>query len=230
MLRRKSNPMRLLIHFPLDPGSRKVRILMKEKGLEFGLREERPWERREEFLALSPAGDLPVLVEADGHAIADAQAIVEYLEETVPDPPLIGADAKTRAEVRRLASWFDHKFQREVTANLLDEKIGRRMAGRGHPDSNAIRAGSANIHIHLDYIGWLADRRTWLAGDRFSLADIAAAAQLSCIDYLGDVPWDQHEGAREWYQRIKSRPSLRPILADHIPGAPPPKHYADLDF
>jgi glutathione S-transferase len=230
MLRRKSNPMRLLIHFPLDPGSRKVRILMKEKGLEFDLREERPWERREEFLALSPAGDLPVLVEADGHAIADAQAIVEYLEETVPDPPLIGADAKTRAEVRRLASWFDHKFQREVTANLLDEKIGRRMAGRGHPDSNAIRAGSANIHIHLDYIGWLADRRTWLAGDRFSLADIAAAAQLSCIDYLGDVPWDQHEGAREWYQRVKSRPSLRPILADHIPGAPPPKHYADLDF
>ncbi|MFZ5790086.1 MAG: glutathione S-transferase family protein [Pseudomonadota bacterium] len=222
--------MRLLIHFPLDPGSRKVRILMKEKGLEFDLREERPWERREEFLALSPAGDLPVLVEPDGDAIADAQAIVEYLEETVPDPPLIGSDAKARAEVRRLAAWFDHKFQREVTANLLEEKIGRRMAGRGTPDSNAIRAGSANIHTHLDYIGWLADRRTWLGGDRFSLADIAAAAQLSCIDYLGDVPWDQHQGAREWYQRVKSRPSLRPILGDHIPGAPPPKHYADLDF
>jgi glutathione S-transferase len=44
------------------------------------------------------------------------------------------------------------------------------------------------------------------------------------------VPWDAHEPAKEWYARIKSRPSFRTILADHIPGVPPPAHYADLDF
>ena len=79
-------------------------------------------------------------------------------------------------------------------------------------------------------IAWLTERRRFLAGDHFSLADIAAAAQLSALDYLGDVPWEQHAGAKDWYARIKSRPSFRPLLADHIPGAPPPKHYADLDF
>ena len=222
--------MLLLIHFALDPASRKVRILLKEKGIAFDLREERAWERREEFLALSPAGDLPVLIESDGKPIADVGAIVEYLEETGPAPSLYGTEPRARAEVRRVASWFDRKFQHEVTANLLDEKIGRRIMGKGTPDSSAIRAGILNLKTHLDYIAWLADRRTWLAGDQFSMADISAAAQLSCIDYLGDVPWDDHAGARDWYQRVKSRPSLRPLLGDRLPGAPPPKHYADLDF
>jgi glutathione S-transferase len=63
-----------------------------------------------------------------------------------------------------------------------------------------------------------------------SLADVAAAAHLSCIDYIGDVPWEAYELAKNWYARIKSRPSFRSILADHIAGMPPPKHYADLDF
>jgi glutathione S-transferase len=82
----------------------------------------------------------------------------------------------------------------------------------------------------LSYIGYLADRRAWLAGDQFSLADIAAAAQISCIDYLGDVPWEDYQEAKQWYARIKSRPSFRPILEDYVPGMRPPAHYTDLDF
>lgn len=222
--------MRLLYHFPLDPYSRKLRIALKEKQLEFVLELERPWERREPFLALNPAGDVPVLVEPDGASFADSSAICELIEERYPDPPLIGTDALQRAEVRRLAGWFDGKFHREVTHNLLDEKIGKRLAGRGGPDSAAIRAGKANLNVHLDYIAWLSDRRSWLAGEQFSLADVAAAAQLSTIDYLGDVPWDEHREAKDWYARVKSRPSFRPLLADHLPGVPPPAHYADLDF
>ncbi|HET6222763.1 MAG TPA: glutathione S-transferase family protein, partial [Dongiaceae bacterium] len=98
------------------------------------------------------------------------------------------------------------------------------------PDSQAIRAGNANIHYHLDYIAWLADRRNWLAGDDFSLADIAAAAHLSALDYIGDVPWERHADAKDWYVRVKSRPSFRALLADALPGITPPAHYADLDF
>lgn len=222
--------MRRLYHFCLQPASRKLRLLLKEKGLDFELQGENAWERREAFLALNHAGETPVLVEDDGTTVADSTAIAEYLEEVYPKPNFLGATPAARAEVRRLVGWFDDKFNREVTANLYEQKILRRLAARGGPDSQAIRNGNGNIHYHLDYIAWLADRRRWLAGDEFSLADMAAAAHLSAVDYIGDVPWDRHGGAKDWYARVKSRPSFRPLLADQIPGVTPPLHYADLDF
>jgi glutathione S-transferase len=222
--------MRRLYHFCLQPASRKLRILLKEKGLEFELQAENAWERRDAFLALNHAGETPVLVEEDGTALGDATAIAEYLEEIHPSPGFLGETPTARAEVRRLVGWFDAKFNREVTANLLEQKVLRRLKGNGGPDSQAIRNGNANIHTHLEYIAWLIDRRRWLAGDEFSLADITAAAHLSAIDYIGDVPWDRHPGAKDWYARVKSRPSVRPLLADQFPGVTPPAHYSDLDF
>ena len=222
--------MRTLYHMWLSPHCRKVRITLLEKQVDFDLKVENIWERRQEFLALNPAGYVPVLVEADGAVICGDHAISEYLDETRPEPPLIGSGHQERAEVRRLVDWFDRKFNEEVTENLVGEKIMKRFLGLGQPDSQAIRAGHANIGSHLDYIGYLVDRRKWLAGDDLSLADIAAAAHLSVVDYLGDVPWNDYPGARDWYARIKSRPSFRPLLADHIPGATPAKHYANLDF
>ena len=222
--------MRTLHHLWLSPFCRKVRVALAEKGLEFELKVEDLWQRRPEFLAMNPAGDVPVLVEDEGRVLADSTAIAEYLEEAFPLPPLVPGDASARAEVRRLVAWFDVKFNREVTDNLVGEKMMKRFLRTGEPDSRAIRAGRHNIHTHLDYIAWLAERRTWLAGDDFSLADVAAASHVSAVDYIGDVPWTEHPGSKDWYARVKSRPSFRAILADHIPGAPPPKHYADLDF
>lgn len=218
-----------LYHLWLSPYARKVRVALKEKGLEFEMKLEKVWERRPEFLALNAAGTVPVLVDGDT-TLADSGVICEYLEEVYPDKALIYGTPVQRAEVRRLVAWFDQKFAREVSDNLYREKMMKRFLGLGEPNSSAVRAGYQNIHYHLDYIGWLTERRRFLAGERFSLADIAAAAHLSSLDYLGDVPWDQHVPAKDWYARIKSRPSFRPLLADHIPGAPPPKHYADLDF
>ncbi|MDH3229744.1 MAG: glutathione S-transferase family protein [Alphaproteobacteria bacterium] len=222
--------MRILYHLWLSPESRMVRLLLASKEVEFEMRIEKTWERRPEFLAMNPAGTVPVLVEADGTVVAGDSAVTEYVDEVYPDPPMIGAGPAARAEVRRLVDWFGRKFGSEVTANLVDEKIMKRFLGLGQPNSPAIRAGQTNIHHHLDYIGWLCERRKWLAGDAFSLADIAAAAHLSAVDYLGDVPWNSHEAARDWYARVKSRPAFRPLLTDAIPGCPPPRHYADLDF
>ena len=222
--------MRILYHLWMSPQCRKVRGALLEKRLEFDLRAENVWERRDEFLALNPASDIPVLVETDGTALSGSDAICEFLDEVHPEPPLIGHQPIARAEVSRLVHWFDEKFNAEVTENLVGEKMTKRYLGKGGPSSKAVRAGHANIHSHLDYIGYLTERRTWLAGDDFSLADIAAAAHLSSIDYLGDVPWAEHEEAKDWYARIKSRPSFRSILEDNIPGAPPQKHYANLDF
>jgi len=221
---------RTLYHLWLSPYARKVRVALREKGLDFTLQVEKMWERRTEFLALNAAGTVPVLVEEDGTAIADSGVICEYLEEVYPERPLLSGKPAERAEMRRLVAWFDQKFAREVTDNLYREKMLKRVLGIGEPNSSAIRAGYHNIHYHLDYIAWLVERRRFLAGDRFSLADIAAASHISTLDYLGDVPWDDHPVAREWYARMKSRPAFRPLLADHIPGMPPPKHYADLDF
>ncbi len=222
--------MRTLYHLWLSPFCRKVRIVLAEKALDFDLEIERVWQRRDAFLRLNPAGSVPVLVEPDGATLAESSAVCEYLDEVYPDPLLIGATADARAETRRLVAWFDGKFHREVTDNLLTEKLDKRFMGMGGPDSAAIRAGHDNIATHLDYIGYLSERRSWLAGDTLSLADAAAAAHISALDYLGDVPWENHPRAKDWYARIKSRPSFRPLLEDRIPGLPPPKHYADLDF
>jgi len=222
--------MRTLYHNWLSPHSRKVRIVLEEKKLEFDLEVEKTWERREAFLRLNPAGEVPVLVETGGTAISGGQVICEYLDESAHAPPLLGSGPLERAEVRRLCQWFDDKFEREVGANLVGEKVMKRFLGLGSPDSTAIRAGKTNIRHHLAYIGFLVERRTWLAGDHFTLADITAGAHLSCVDYLGDVPWADFPLTKDWYARIKSRPSFRPLLHDHIPGVPPPKHYQDLDF
>ena len=222
--------MLMVYHLWLSPASRKVRLTLGEKKLEFDLEVEKTWERRPEFLALNPTGKVPVMVEEDGAVYADSVSICEYLDESVPEPPLIGRQPAARAEVRRLVAWFDHKFNREVTENLVGEKVMKRFLGLGAPDSKAIRAGHNNIHTHLSYISYLIERRKWLAGNELTLADISAAAHLSCVDYLGDVPWEDHLPAKDWYARIKSRPSFRPLLSDHIPGAPPSRHYANLDF
>jgi glutathione S-transferase len=223
--------MRTLYHLALSPFSRKVRVALKEKNLDFTLRVEKVWERQPEFLALNPAGTVPVFIDEDGTTLADSSVICEYLEDLYPDErKLLGDTILERAETRRLVAWFDLKFSREVTDNLYREKMMKKFLGLGEPNSAAIRAGSSNIHYHLDYIGWLTERRKFLAGQKFSLADIAAASHLSVLDYMGDVPWDQHARAKDWYARIKSRPAFRPLLADLVPGAPPPKHYADLDF
>jgi len=222
--------MRILYHFWLSPLSRKLRVVLNEKALDCTLKVEKWWERRAEFLALNPAGEVPVLIEPDGTVLADAAAIIEFLDETYREKLLLGLNPLDRAETRRLVGWFDGKMSREVTEPILGERLMKRLLGAGEPDSTALRAAKSNLATHLDYITYLAERRRWLAGDHFSVADISAAAHLSTLDYLGDVPWDEHEPAKDWYARIKSRPSFRPLLADHLPGTPPPKHYADLDF
>jgi glutathione S-transferase len=222
--------MRVLHHLPLSPYCRKVRLVLAEKRLPFDLRVEKVWERRPEYLEMNPAATVPTLVEDNGLIVPDSGVICEYLDEAYPDQGLLGRTLAERIEVRRLTAWFDGRFALEVTNNLYGEKHLRRMTGRGNPDPASIRTGYAALRYHLDYIGWLAETRKWLAGSAITLADFAAAAQLSCLDFIGDVDWSVSEAARDWYARMKSRPSFRGVLADRVPGLSAPQHYADLDF
>ena len=218
-----------LYHFPLSPFCRKVRLSLGEKRIEVELIDTRYWEKAPEFLRRNPAGKVPIL-NIDGKTLTESAAINEYLEERYPEPALMPASADGRYEVRRLVSWFDDKFHNEVTANLLYERVNKKISGQGYPESAKIKAGAKAIKYHLDYMGWLLDLRRWLAGDTMTLADFAAAAHLSALDYISDVDWDRNANVREWYSKIKSRPAFRSLLADQIPGFPPPPHYADLDF
>lgn len=221
--------MNRLYHFPLSPFCRKVRLTLAEKKLEVELVEERYWEPSTDFLRRNPAGKVPIL-KTDSKLLTESQAICEYLDETNPTPPLMPRDADGRFEVRRICSWFDDKFHSEVTSNLLYERVNKKVMKLGYPDSKAVKSGASRIKYHLDYMAWLLDQRRWLAGDAMTLADFTAAAHLSCLDYISDVDWNRSANVKDWYAKIKSRPSFRPLLADQVPGFPPPSHYADLDF
>lgn len=226
-----------LFHHPFCPHSRFVRLVLGEYGMNVELVEEEAMKRRPEFLAMNPAGTTPVLLE-DSFAVSGPLVIAEYIEEThglsAPDRSLMPADPKVRATVRRISNWFNDKFFVEVSELLVREKILKRRLsqaeGGGPPDSASIHAARANIRYHLKYIGWLLKTRSWLAADRLTFADLAAAAHLSAIDYLGDVPWEEDETAKNWYAKLKSRPSFRPLLAEIVAGLPASKVYADLDF
>ena len=222
-------PMNRLYHVALSPFCRKVRLTLAEKRIEVELVEERYWEKSTDFLRRNPAGKVPVL-RYDNRLFSESQAICEYLDEVVPGPALMPRDPEARYEVRRLCSWFDDKFNTEVTAKVMGERVWKKVQKKGYPDSKTVKEGLSAIKYHIDYMAWLLDSRRWLAGDVMTLADFAAAAHLSCLDYISDVDWHRSEAVKEWYAKIKSRPAFRSLLADQLPGVPPSPQYAELDF
>jgi glutathione S-transferase len=222
---------RILYHFPLCPFSRKTRLLLAEKGLSFELQQVRYWEESDEFLRLNPGGFVPVLEEENGVIIVGDYPILEYVNELYEqNKTLMGRSFQERAEVRRLIQWFDVKFYHEVSLKVYWERVEKRLWGQGFPSSSVIREGLHNIQMHLDYIAWIVEQKTWLAGSTLSMADLTAAAHLSSLDFLGDIPWERYPATKEWYMRIKSRPSFRPLLQDLVAGLRAAAHYDELDF
>ena len=219
-----------LHQFPLCPFSRKVRILLGEKSIAYDLVQRRPWDEGDDLWRLNDAGRVPVLEDkARNIALCDSRAICEYLEETVERSPMLAGSALARAETRRLVALFEENFHADVVAPLLHEKMTKRLVLRQPPDGRVLREAMKRAHGHLDYIDWLVDNRSWLTGSTMSLADLAAAAQVSVADYLGGIDWRGHDQARGWYAVFKSRPSFRPLLAEKMEGIHPPSHYAMVD-
>ncbi len=216
-----------LTQYRLCPRSRSIRLALAEYGVEVQLLDENPWEWRQSFLAKNPAGEMPVLEYDNGLTLCGAYSISEFIAEEMlpngtmaPGPPaLIPGNREDRAEVRRLIDWYHGKFDREVTRELLIEKVynSMRPSGPVAPDPSILRAVRANLKYHLSYAGYLADSRRWLAGDDLSFADFAAAAHISTVDYLGEMPWHEYPAVKIWYQRMKSRPSFRALLGDRVP-------------
>ncbi len=221
--------MAVLYHAPLSPFCRKVRLTLSEKRIDTDLQEERYWEQSADFLRRNPLGRVPVL-RIDGLTMSESQPICEYLDEVYPNPPLMPTDPRARYEVRRVCAWFDVAFHDEVTVKILGERVTKKLTKAGYPDSKRVKEGVTRIKYHLDLMTEMLDRRRWLAGDVMTLADFAAAAQLSALDYTSDVDWNRSAPVKEWYAKIKSRPAFRGLLADQVSGFPQPLHYSDLDF
>jgi len=227
-----------LVHHSVSAGCRYVRLIFGEYDQHVELIEEKFWQRRPQFLSLNPAGEVPVFVENNIDPISGAMVIGEYLDETrgalMRKKRLMPENPHRRAEVRRLVEWFLIKMEDEVVRYLAGERILKlimnRQEGGGPPEAGTLRAGRVNLKNHMRYISHLASTRNWLAGANISHADLACAASISILDYLGEISWGEEPALKEWYARIKSRPSFQPLLADKIVGLAPVSHYVDLDF
>ncbi len=230
--------MRTLYHFPLHPPSRMARIALAEKKLKVREIIVNPWQIEPEFADLTAEATPPVLIDLTQHGthvISGARAITEYANDGSKRNPLLSEDPFERAEARRLCAWFDERFTADVDAYILAEKVERAVLSQteydvGPADPDVLREGRLNLTEHMIYLTTLLEKRDWLAGRHFSLGDIAAAAHFSCLDFLGEIPWRDYPMVKEWYQKIKSRPTFRALLADRQPGLRPPRHYTDLDF
>lgn len=222
-----------LVHYPLDPSSRLIRLMCAEYGVPLDLEEIKPWLREEALLALNPAATLPILFTDNDLPIVGTLAVIHTVEDFYTPETVAGlfpADPLARAEMWRLVEWVLVKLNDEVTRYLVEEKIAKRDIRGATPEPSVLRAAKANLQEHLLYFNWLLASRNWLAGDEMSLADFALAAHLSTLDYMGDMDWSKSPETRDWYSRIKSRPAFRTLLNDRVVAMPPSKGYADLDF
>lgn len=223
--------MRTLYHLTVCPFSRSVRLALKEKQLDFRLVSEKPWEERADFISLNPSGKIPVLQEATGQIICEVYPLYEYLEEKYPSAQrLISGSPQEKAEIRRLCVWINQKFYAEATKKLVFEKLLKRFYEDGFAEAKIMRMGALSLTHHLQYFSWLLEERDWIAGNQLSMADLALAAHISTIDFIGSMPWTKFPGIKNWYACIKSRPSFRPLLEDTFPSVTPPPHYSNLDF
>ncbi|MBL6664514.1 MAG: glutathione S-transferase family protein [Rickettsiales bacterium] len=223
---------RLYCH-PICPFSRKVRVHLAAKGIGFEMIQENFWQRRKEFIAMNPAGTVPILFDNKNSAIiTNSDVILEYIEEKhTENKSFLGDSLVNRAEVRRLQNWFDGKFYNEVTKYVLAERYFNQFIKKDNsPRSETLRAIRRNLNIHLSYIEYILETRKYLAGDQISIADFAAAAQISVLDYFGDINWNHYSPAKDWYSLIKSHKIFGEILKDRLANVAPPAYYSKLDF
>ena len=223
----------VLYHFPFDPASRAARLALGEARIEFADTVVRPWEDGCPVASLNPSGMPPVLqITEAGRSLTlcETAAILGWLEDRSKEPFLMPVDPAERAETRRLVGWFGRRFNDEVDAVLLHERMEKPLLRLGPPEARALRAGREALRAHLAMLEGLLASRDALTGRRITQADMVAAAHLSVLDYFGEVAWANWPGLKTWYMKLKSRPCFRPLLADRFPGVQPSAWYADLDF
>jgi glutathione S-transferase len=194
----------------IGPNPRVVRMFLAEKGLSVPLV---PVDliggenRREPYLGKNPAGQLPCLELDDGSFLSEITAICEYLEELRPEPRLIGATPEERAATRMWVRRIDLNII-EPMANGFRYGEGLRLfKDRVHVIPQASDDLKAIAREKLAWLDGLAQGRTWIAGERFTLADLLLFAFLdfgTSVDQSVDPKLGWIPG---WFARVAARPS-----------------------
>lgn len=195
--------------------------------------QENFWEKRKSFIAMNPAGEIPILFDnSSANLVIGSSVIIEYIEEKYQNgKSFIGDNYAKRSEVRRLQSWFDQKFYNEIGRCITNERYFNRFQKASNaPSSENIHNARKNLPIHFSYIEYILESRKYLAGDQISVADFAAGAHISVIDYFGDINWNHFQAVKDWYSMVKSHKFFSAILKDRVVNTNPPEWYSKLDF
>lgn len=224
-----------LYHSPVSTCSQKVRLVLAEKGLDYvdrrvnfaALEHLSP-----EYLALNPGGVVPTLVH-DGVAVTDSSVICEYLDEVVPDPPLSGPDALGRASVRAWMRFLEEVPTAAIRVPSFNKVFTRRFRAMGDAafaamtarmplrrqfyekmgqdgfDEAVTRESVERLRAAVERVDGALASGSWLAGERYTLADIVYTPTVVRMDDLCMAEmWADRPRFAAWYDRIRARPAF----------------------
>ena len=218
-----------LHHYYLCSSSRYIRLILEEHKITYSTQLENYWKPQKDFLKLNPAGYLPVILNKENFPIVGANACLEYIKDLNLKPDLFVDSYKDKAEIYRLHHWFDTIFKKEVLDPIIYEKVFSRIVENIVPNSENIRAALQNLDFHSKYFNYLLDNKNYFIKDKLTYLDLLAAANLSVLDYLGLLNLKTNKNVKEWYLKIKSRPSFKTLLKDQIVGLNPHENYKSID-
>ena len=219
----------ILHHYYLCSSSRYIRLILEEHKITYNTQLENYWKPQKDFLQLNPAGHLPVILNKENFPIVGANACLEYIKDLNLKPHLFVNNYKDKAELYRLHHWFDTIFKKEVLDPIIYEKVFSRIVENIIPNSENIRAALQNLDFHAQYFNYLLDNKNYFIKDKLTYLDLLAAANLSVLDYLGLLNLKTNKNVKEWYLKIKSRPSFKTLLKDQIVGLNPHENYKSID-
>jgi len=196
----------------IGPNPRVVRMFMAEKGISIPSEDVdlmKGDNRREPYLKKNSAGQMPALELDNGHCVTEITAICEYLEDTNPNPPLIGANPEEKAETR--------KWTRRVDLNICEPMANGFRFSQGLPlfkdrIVTVPEAADGLKRIAQDRLKWLDGEmagKDWICGKRFTLADVLLFCFLDFGNQVGQPLDDANANIAAWFQRVKARPSAK---------------------
>jgi len=197
-----------LYYLPISAHSRRVAIYLREKGIDLQFQEidgANYAHKSPEFLAINPAGKVPVLQMRDGRFLPESAAIIEYLEELYPDPPLLGTNPEERARIRaleRIAN--DLGVHLQVLVQHTQSFFAKIIAQI--PEAGEVARREINTALRV--IGKHLGNRAFLAGDSATIADCTLFALLDTSRKVFDLRFDgETVELNGWYRRFAARPS-----------------------
>lgn len=177
------------------------------------------------YLERHPFGRIPAF-EHDGFRLYECGAIVRYLDEVFPEPPLLPAGARARARVNQIVSLLDSYAYRTLVWDVFVERVRAKAQGRV-PDEARIAAALPRAGVCLDALARLQGDAPWLAAGQLTLADLHAAPMIALFRLApeGAALLARRPGLLAWWERMDARASMAatrfPIEREHA-GAPPP--------